>query len=63
LINKNVTASLSALAGYGKMMTGHVGIPKCASAYIFYVFSSVLVLEYNGHSEKNKCLRELDMAI
>jgi hypothetical protein len=24
LINKNVSASLSALAGYGKMMTGHI---------------------------------------
>jgi hypothetical protein len=38
LINKNVTAALSALAGYGKMMTGHVGIPKCVSAYILRFF-------------------------
>ena len=26
------------LAGYGKMMTGHVGVPKCASAYILRFF-------------------------
>jgi hypothetical protein len=28
-----VTRFTAHLAGYGKMMTGHVGIPKCASAY------------------------------
>jgi hypothetical protein len=33
-----VTRFTAHLAGYGKMMTGHVGIPKCASAYILMFF-------------------------
>jgi hypothetical protein len=33
-----VTRYTAHLAGYGKMMTGHVGIPKCASAYILRFF-------------------------
>ena len=33
-----VTRFTAHLAGYGMMMTGHVGIPKCASAYILSFF-------------------------
>jgi hypothetical protein len=33
-----VTRFTAHLAGYGKMMTGHVSISKCASAYILKFF-------------------------
>jgi hypothetical protein len=36
-----VTRFTAHLAGYGKMMMGHVGIPKCASAYILRFFFCV----------------------